>query len=428
MIDLKYFEQNHEEAVNSLLLKKDAQREDLEELLKLIKIRRQLTTERDVYRTDINKLSESIAEYYKEKSSGAETLVSESKLKKAQLNNIEVELKQAEERIKYLHLRIPNFPDVKAPIGESEDDNAVIKYVDYNPQDYIGKSFRTHWELAEDLDLLDIKTASKITGPMFAMFKGNGAKLIRSLIWLCLDINGDEFQEILPPHCVKTETMISTGHLPKFEIEAYALRDDALWLIPTAEVPLTSIGKDEIYSYDELPKKFMGYTVCFRREAGSYGRDTRGTQRLHEFHKVELLKYVREDQVAMEFEKLLERAERIIRLLKLPYRLVDICTKDLGFSSARVIDIEVYSPALNKWWEVSSVGNFTDFQARRANIRYRDNNGKLRPLCTMNGSGMATPRVWAAILEHYQQDDGSIVVPEVLQDFMKMKKILPGCL
>ena len=274
-----------------------------------------------------------------------------------------------------------------------------------------------------DLGILDIEAAAKISGSMFALFRKDGAKLIRSLIQLGLDINCDEYEEVLPPHLVNSKTFTGTGHLPKFAEDAYALKQDDLWAIPTGEVPLTGMGRDIIFSHSDLPKKYMAPTVCFRREAGSSGKDTRGLQRLHEFHKLELLKYVTKENVQIEFELMLANAENILKLLKLPYRVVNLCTGDLTFSGALIYDLEVYSKGLKKWLEVSSVGIFTDFQARRSNIRYRNEDKKLEFVNLINGSAIATPRVWAAIIENYQQPDGSVAIPEVLQKYFGKKEI-----
>jgi len=258
---------------------------------------------------------------------------------------------------------------------------------------------------------------------MFTFYRGAGAKLLRALIHFGLTLYAEEYTELIPPHFVRTETLTATGQLPKFAEDAYHLPADDLWAIPTAEVPLTSYFRDEILDYDDLPQRFMAYSVCFRREAGSAGKDTRGLQRLHEFHKVELLKFVRPEEAPAEHLAMVQDVERMLRLLGLPYRVLDLCTGDLGNSSARTFDLEVYAPGVGRWLEVSSVSHFTDYQCRRGNVRYRDSHGKPQFAHTINGSGLATPRIWAALIEHGQQPDGTILLPEVLQPFMGTDRI-----
>jgi seryl-tRNA synthetase len=260
---------------------------------------------------------------------------------------------------------------------------------------------------------------------MFALLRGQGAKLLRALVKFGLDLNAETYEEILPPHFVRSDVFTGTGHLPKFEMDADKLRDDDLWAIPTGEVPLMGLHRDEILAETELPKRYMAYTVCFRREAGSAGKDTRGMQRLHEFHKVEMLKLCTPEQVESEYQAMLADAERALRLLGLPYRVVDLSAGDLTFASSRIFDLEIYAPGVDRWLEASSVGSFTDFQARRGKIRFRRENGKVEFVHALNGSALATPRVWAAIIEHGQQPDGSVRVPEPLVAFMGTDAIRP---
>ena len=328
-------------------------------------------------------------------------------------------LLELEEESKALLYDIPNLPDDDAPDGKDESDNLVI---DECADDYyhcVMKNPLSHWDVAKKLDILDIELASKISGSMFSVFKGKGAKLLRALIYYCFSLNEEKYLELVPPHLVSSRSLTYTGHLPKFADDQYKCQMDDLWLIPTAEVPLTASFTETVTPIKELPIYRMAYTVAFRREAGSAGKDTRGLQRLHEFHKVELLKVVSPKQVESELQDLLQDCLRIIKALKLQYRIVDLCAGDMGDKYARCYDIEVYSPGVKRWLEVSSVGHFSDYQARRANIRYIDENGKRQVAYTMNGSGMATPRVWSAIVETYQQEDGSIIVPEVLRPFMQ---------
>ena len=418
MIDLKLVELDFDN-ISKLLGHKKVPVETVKELKDLILKRKELIAERDNLRAKSNSISKEIQELHANKE------IDKLESRKKDANNIKREVKDfddkvksVEDRINYIHLRLPNTPDPESPIGDDEDDNVILRYENYDKNNFKDKTYKPHWEIGKSLGILDLDSASKISGSMFALYRGFGAKLLRALVKFGLDLNADEYEEILPPHFVTSSTFTVTGHLPKFETEAYKLRDDDLWAIPTGEVPLMSLGRDHIFSFGELPKKFMAYTVCFRREAGAHGKDTRGTQRLHEFHKVELLKYVTKEHVREEFNSMLEKVERALTLLGLPYRVVNLCTGDLTFSSSLIYDIEVYAAGVDKWLEASSVGIFTDFQARRGNIRHRNDKGKLEFINAINGSGMATPRVWAAIIENYQQPDGSVVVPEVLREFM----------
>jgi seryl-tRNA synthetase len=394
----------------------------LQEARELLEKQKSLKSKADEKRTLINSSSKEIGEKIKkgEDASGQKEKVQTFK---NELSETENSLKEIEDKLDYILLRIPNFPDDHAPEGNSENDNVVTRTNGYNESDYKGKNWKPHWELASALDIWDGERAAKISGSMFSVLKGQGAKLLHSLVTLAIDLNEKEYLQVAPPHLVSTATFTGTGHLPKFEGDAYKLRDEDLWLIPTGEVPLMGLHRNEVLDLQELPKRYMAYTVCFRREAGTYGKDTRGMQRLHEFHKVELLKLCTSEQIEEEYNRMLADAERILQLLKLPYRIVDLCAGDLTFSGSRIFDIEVYCPGIDKWLEVSSVGKFTDFQSRRGNIRYKDKNGKMQFTHALNGSGMATPRVWAAIIEHYQQPDGSINVPEVLVPYMKADTI-----
>lgn len=343
--------------------------------------------------------------------------VEEKRALRDQIDAMEAQAQELEAKSKEYLYDIPNLPEDDAPTGATEKDNVVIAQC----EDYYHcpvEDPKPHWEVGKALDILDMEGATKISGSMFGMFRGKGAKLIRALVNYCFQLNGEKYQEILPPHMVSTRSLTYTGHLPKFANDQYKCVNDDLWLIPTAEVPLTASFAETVIPGEELPRRCMGYTVAFRREAGSAGKDTRGLQRLHEFHKVELLKVVKPEDVQPELQDLLTDCLRIIKDLKLQYRIVDLCSGDMGDKYARCYDIEVYSPGVKRWLEVSSVGHFSDYQARRANIRYTDAQGKRQVAYTMNGSGMATPRVWTAIVETYQQPDGSVEVPEVLRPFM----------
>jgi len=335
---------------------------------------------------------------------------------------LEQELIPITEEINRLLYDVPNTPDIDAPTGNTADDNVIIleaksyhKCKAYKPL--------PHWDLAKKLNLLDIELASKVSGSMFAFYKGKGAKLLRALVSYALDLNENKYVEMIPPHMVSSKTLSYTGHLPKFADEQYKASQDDLWLIPTAEVPLTAGFSQTTYDTEDLPKLAMGYSVCFRREAGSAGKDTRGLQRLHEFHKVELVKIVEPKDCVKELKDLLDDCLKPVKELKLQYRIVDLCTGDMGDKYGRCYDIEVFSPGVGKWLEVSSVGHFSDYQARRAGIKFKSKDGKKGVAYTLNGSGLATPRVWTAIVETYQQSDGSIKVPKALVPYMGMEEI-----
>jgi seryl-tRNA synthetase len=322
-----------------------------------------------------------------------------------------------------LLLVLPNLPSTGAPVGADEGANVVLRHG--GPDAVPDPAARPHWEVAAELGLFDPERAAKMSGSGFSLLRGQGARLLRALVQLGLDLNRAEYEETIVPHLVRRETMIGTGHLPKFEDDAYSTVLDDLWAIPTGEVPLTAMHRDEVLDAVELPLKYMTHTACFRREAGSAGKDTRGLQRLHEFHKVELVRLCEPQQAPAQFAQLLADAERTLQVLGLPYRVVDLCTGDLTFSSARIFDLEVYAPGTDKWLEVSSVGDFTDFQARRSSIRYRNATGQLAPLHTLNGSAMATPRIWAALLEHGQQPDGRVRLPQALMPYMDTDLLEP---
>lgn len=335
------------------------------------------------------------------------------------LNRQTGELRAAAEQ---LLLDVPNLPDPDAPEGAGREENVVVTqsrdhyHCDVNEP-------APHWEIAGKLGILDTELAGRISGAGFALFKGQGAKLLRALVNYCFLLHEDKYTEILPPHLVSTKTLTYTGHLPRFTHEQYKCSEDDLWLIPTAEVPLTAVFADTTFSRGELPHYRMGYTLAFRRETSAGGKDTRGLQRIHEFHKVELMKIVEPSAANAELLDLLGDCVRIIADLKLQYRVVDLCTGEMGDKYARCFDIEVYSPGVGKWLEASSVGHFSDYQARRANIRYTDEKGRKKYAYTLNGSGVATPRVLASIIETYQQPDGSIRVPDALVPFMGCEMI-----
>ena len=322
------------------------------------------------------------------------------------------------EQIRARLLMVGNLPAEDCPDGSGPDDNVVAKEVG-DPGNRGEHQRVPHWEIGAELGLLDTDRAVRMSGAMFVMYRGLGARLVRALIDYGLDRNRDAYEEIRPPTLVRTETMVATGHLPKFADDAYHLERDDLWAIPTAEVPLTSLVRDEILDEADLPLRLMAHTSCFRREAGSAGRDTRGLLRVHEFDKVELYGFCTPEQAPDVHADILARAESAVADLGLTYRVLDLCAGDLGAASARTFDIEVYAPGADRWLEVSSVSWCRDYQARRANIRYRPGPGERpRPVHSLNGSGLAVPRVWAGLVETHRRPDGSIAVPEVLQPYM----------
>jgi seryl-tRNA synthetase len=357
----------------------------------------------------------------------ADQLTLESKRVGDELDAIETDVSRTEQELRSLLLTIPNTPAVDAPDGMSEADNVVVAVQGFDPDSYGRHQRVPHWDVAAELGILDLERGAKISGSMFPVFRRLGATLSRALCQLALDRNADAYEEIRPPTLVRRETMEASGQLPKFEEDAYHIEKDDLWAIPTAEVPLTSLRRGEILEADELPLRLMAYTPCYRREAGSAGRDTRGLLRVHEFDKVEILSVCAPEQAAAMHEELLSRATGTIAALGLPYRIVDLCTADLGLTHARCFDIEVYAPGADMWLEVSSVSWFSDYQARRANIRYRPAGGGATVMChTLNGSALAVPRVWAALVETYRQPDGSVALPAVLHPYMRGATSIPA--
>ena len=340
---------------------------------------------------------------------------------------IEAEATSAGADLREILLRTPNLPADDCPDGADEADNVVLRVEGYDASSYGDHQKVPHWDIGAGLGILDLERGAKLSGSMFPVFRGGGATLVRALCQLALYRNCDAYEEIRPPSLVRTDTMVSTGHLPKFADEGYHLERDDLWAIPTAEVPLTSLGRDEILNEADLPMKVMAYTPCFRREAGAAGRDTRGLLRVHEFDKVELLAYATPAQAADVHADILARAEGSLRALGLAYRVVDLCAGDLGASAARTFDIEVYAPGCDMWLEASSVSWFSDYQARRANIRYRPAGGGGTAVAhTLNGSGLAVPRVWAAVVETHRQPDGSVALPECLWPYFRGARSIGG--
>ena len=379
---------------------------------------------RDDIRSRVNALSKEVGEAFKagDKATG-ERKREESKALGHEEHQAEAAARELQERLRELLLRVPNIPADDCPDGAGPEDNVLLRTEGYDPGAYQDHQRVPHWEIGAELGILDLPRGAKLSGSMFPMFRGEGATLVRALCQLALDRNADAFEEIRPPTLVHTETMISTGHLPKFEIEAYHVAHDDLWAIPTAEVPLTGQARDEIFDEAALPVRLMAYSPCFRREAGAAGRDTRGLLRVHEFDKVEVYAFCTPEQAAGVHADLLARAEASLQALELPYRVLDLCTGDLGDSSRRTFDLEVYAPGADMWLEVSSVSWCGDYQARRANVRYRGADGPAM-VHTLNGSALATPRVWAALVETYRQPDGSVRVPDALLPYMRGAKVI----
>ena len=365
-----------------------------------------------------NRVSEDIAAM-KKRGEDAANIIAEMKEVSSEIKEKEKELPGILEELNDLLMVIPNIPDESVPVGKDENDNPVIRTwgkireVDFAP--------RPHWDIGEGLGILDFECAAKLAGSRFALYRGAGAKLERALISFMLDIHTNEhdYTEILPPFMVNAASMVGTGQLPKFKEDLFKVEGWDLYLIPTAEVPVTNIHRDETLAGEDLPIYYVAYTPCFRSEAGSYGKDTRGLIRQHQFNKVEMVKFVRPEESYDELEKLTRNAEEILRRLELPYRVVSLCTGDLGFSAAKTYDLEVWLPGQDLYREISSCSNFTDFQARRAGIRFKRGDGKGTELVhTLNGSGLAVGRTLVAILENYLQGDGSVAIPEALKPYM----------
>ena len=420
MIDIRLL-RSDPEAVKAALVRRGEDTSGLDRIIELDARQRALAEERDQVRNEVNTISKEVGGLHRDgKADEAAELQARSRDLGEREDALAGEVEMLAGEIRDVLLRVPNLPSADAPDGLTEADNVLVRHEHWDPDAYGEHQRVPHWEIAEQLGLLDVERGTKLSGSMFVMYTGMGATLCRALIQYGLDRNADAYREMRPPTLVKTETMVSTGHLPKFEEDAYHLERDDLWAIPTAEVPLTSFCRDEVLDESDLPMKLMAHTSCFRREAGSAGRDTRGLLRVHEFDKVELLSYATREQALEVHADILARAEAAITDLGLSYRVLDLCAGDLGGSSARTFDLEVYAPGADQWLEVSSVSWFSDYQARRANVRYRPTGEKgTRIVDTLNGSGLAVPRVWAGVVETHRQPDGTIAIPEVLQPYMR---------
>jgi seryl-tRNA synthetase len=422
MLDINFI-RNNPDKVKQAIANKHENAANVDQILEFDVQRRLLIHACEQLKNKRNEKSKEVSEL-KKKGQDASGIIEETKKIGDEIKSYEEKIVGLESQINNLMLRIPNIPAADVPIGKDEKDNVVVK--SWGTRKEFDFTPLPHWELGSLLNILDLERSSKISGSGFILLRGLGAKLERALFSFMLDIHTTQhgYTELFPPFLVNRTTMTGTGQLPKLEEDMYRTAVDDLFLIPTAEVPVTNIHRDEILSYKDLPLYYTAYTPCFRREAGSYGKDTRGIIRVHQFNKVELVKITKPETSYNELESLLGNAEKILQLLGLEYRVSKLCTGDMSFAAAKCYDIEVWAPGVGKFLEVSSCSNFEDFQARRINIRFRDEDGKLRFVHTMNGSGLALPRTVIAFLETYQQKDGSVVIPDVLQSYMGGIKVI----
>ena len=414
MLDIKRIRTNTEE-VNELLKRRGDY--SVDKIVELDAERREYLKKAEEGKAEQNKVSKQIPIMKKEGKDVSE-LLKEMKELSGEVKEYNSKVGELEEKISDLILSIPNTPNKDVTVGKDENDNKELIKVG-TPREFDFEA-KAHWDLGVDLGLLDFERAVKISGARFSMFTGMGAKLERSLISFMLDTHTieNDYVEISPPFMVNRTSMTGTGQLPKFEEDAFNIKNNDYFLIPTAEVPVTNIHRGEILNEEDLPKYFTAYTPCFRAEAGSAGRDTRGLIRNHQFDKVELVKLAKPDNSYEELEDLTLEARKILDLLEIPYRVIELCTGDLGFSAAKTYDIEVWLPSYNRYVEISSCSNFEDYQARRANIRYRDKDGNVNFVHTLNGSALAVGRTFAAVIENYQNADGSVTVPKALRSYL----------
>ena len=423
MLDIKYVRNNYEE-IKDILIKRNNDTKVLDELLPLDEKRRILLKKVEALRAERNNNSKMVSKLKKEgKNEEANKIIASGKKIGEEIKNIEKEMKEIDEEYTQKLLYIPNIFAKDTPIGKNENDNIELRKWG-KPRNFEFEP-KPHWDLGTDLNLIDFDRASKLSGSRFAVLKGQIAKLERALINFMLNLHTIEhgYTEVLPPYMVTRETITATGQLPKFEEDLYNTKPDDMFLIPTAEVTLVGLRRNEVIENKDLPAKYVAYTPCFRREAGSYGRDVRGIIRQHQFDKVELVWHTKPETSEQDLDTLTSQAEKVLQLLKLPYRVIRLCSGDLGFSAMKTYDIEVWLPSYNAYKEISSCSTTGDFQARRANIKFRDKDNKLKYVHTLNGSGLAVGRTLVAIMENYQLEDGRIEVPEVLRPFMGMDVI-----
>lgn len=418
MLDAKLI-RNEPEKVRQALISRNADTAILDQFVDLDEQRRKVLWEVEALKAERNTVSEEIAKMKKAKQD-ATSEIERMRDVGQRIKQMDTEIAELDSRLSDITLNIPNVPHSSVPVGKDASENITVRT--WGEPKKLDFEAIPHWELATSLDIIDFERGSKIAGSGFILYKGFGAKLERSLLNWMLDVHTTQhgYREVFPPYLINRKSMMGTGQLPKFEEDMYHTdKDDDLFLDPTAEVPVTNIYMDEILEAADLPIYLTAYTACFRREAGSAGKDTRGLLRVHQFNKVEMVKFVAPETSYDEHEKLLANAETILQLLGIPYRILLLCSGDQSFASAKCYDIEIYAPGVDQWLEVSSCSNFEDFQARRANIRYRPEPGaKPEFVHTLNGSGVALPRLVVSLLENYQQADGTIVVPEVLRPYM----------
>ena len=419
MLDIKRIRANKEEVIESLNSRFGNY--NLDKVIELDEKRREIIFEVENKKARQNEVSKQVPKLKKEGVDVSE-LFKEMKLLSDEIKELDVKVKDLDEEIRKELLSIPNTPNKEIPIGKSDEDNVEIrKFLEPKKFDF---EVKAHWDLGVDLDILDFERAVKISGSRFSVFKGKGAKLERALINFMLDLHSEQgYDEVSVPVLINRNSMYGTGQLPKFEEDMFHVPSKDMFLAPTAEVPVTNLLSNEILEFEKVPTYYTAFTYCFRQEAGSAGRDTRGLIRNHQFDKVEMVKFVNPENSYYELEKLTNDAEEILKLLEIPYRVVCLCTGDIGFSSAKTYDIEVWMPSYGRYVEISSCSNFEDFQARRANIRFRDEDGKVKFVHTLNGSGLAVGRTFAAVLENYQREDGSIEIPHVLRKYMGLDEI-----
>lgn len=419
MLDIKRIRANKEEVIESLNSRFGNY--NLDKAIELDEKRREIIFEVENKKARQNEVSKQVPKLKKEGVDVSE-LFKEMKLLSDEIKELDVKVKDLDEEIRKELLSIPNTPNKEIPIGKSDEDNVEIrKFLEPKKFDF---EVKAHWDLGVDLDILDFERAVKISGSRFSVFKGKGAKLERALINFMLDLHSEQgYDEVSVPVLINRNSMYGTGQLPKFEEDMFYVPSKDMFLAPTAEVPVTNLLSNEILEFEKVPTYYTAFTYCFRQEAGSAGRDTRGLIRNHQFDKVEMVKFVNPENSYDELEKLTNDAEEILKLLEIPYRVVCLCTGDIGFSSAKTYDIEVWMPSYGRYVEISSCSNFEDFQARRANIRFRDEDGKVKFVHTLNGSGLAVGRTFAAVLENYQREDGSIEIPHVLRKYMGLDEI-----
>lgn len=415
MLDIKMIRQNTDE-IKERLATRGVKAEKIDALLEKDKRRRELLVETEGLKQKRNEVSAEIANAKRNKQDATDA-IKEMREVGAKIKSLDEELEEVEATVKDMASRLPNLPNPTIPVGPDESANVELRKVG-TPREFDFEP-KAHWDIGEDLGILDFDRGAKVSGARFVYYKGLGARLERAVYNFMLDEHAKEgYTEMLPPYIVNAQTMYGTGQFPKFKEDVYQVNGEDMTLIPTAEVPLTNYYRDEVIPMEKLPVYFTALTPCFRSEAGSAGRDTRGLIRMHQFNKVEMVKFSKPENSYDELEKMTQNAGNIMEKLVLPYHVITLSTGDMGFSAAMTHDLEVWMPAQNKYREISSCSNCEDFQARRAHIQYRDENGKLNFVHTLNGSGLAVGRTVAAILENYQNEDGSVTVPEALRPYL----------